>query len=580
MAGVIIAFLPIVVVLLVFQRQLVRGPHRRGGQGMTRRPVVVARRRAAAASLAACGSGESILQAGNDAAPTAADDDDRSAGDRGARARRCRRRRTPRRRATTTTTPLASLPPCPVDALDDVDGAGRDHVLARLGADIETALIELTDAVQRQPGARCGCTLENQGGYKQTIDKYVQSSQDSRPELVMLPEYMVQQIADSGSVDPGRGVHRGRAASTRRRSSTGRCSSVPTEGVQWSMPFNVSEPGPLLQQGGVRRRPGSIPSDPPVTLEELRAASQAIVDARRRRRRASPSTRASTPAAAGSSSSGSPGPASSTPTTATGGSAPATRVLYDGPLGVELLTDGAVADPRRAGRVRRRQPERAGRAAQARRPGAARRRWRSPRRRRIGTVINRARRRADPRHHERPARRRADARSGRRCRRRSSAGRRCTSSPTRATTSAAAAWDYITVPDVGASRSRRGRRRRGTCRSARTPSSSTRSRRRTRPTRGSRWPTTSSLAGADDPTALGPVLGPLLRGAHGDRRRRRRDLRRRRRRLDPRRRRRRRPTPSSPTTTPATDPPIWAGFVPGRDRPGSGTMPARIAWSA
>ena len=51
----------------------------------------------------------------------------------------------------------------------------------------------------------------------------------------------------------------------------------------------------------------------------------------------------------------------------------------------------------------------------------------------LGTVINVARRRADPRHHERRRRRRADARTRGRRRRRSSVGRRCTSSPTRAT---------------------------------------------------------------------------------------------------------------------------------------------------
>ena len=65
--------------------------------------------------------------------------------------------------------------------------------------------------------------LENQGGYKQTLDKYTQSSQGSRPDMVMLPEYTVQQIADSDVGHPGRRVHRGQRASTRRRSSTGRC---------------------------------------------------------------------------------------------------------------------------------------------------------------------------------------------------------------------------------------------------------------------------------------------------------------------------------------------------------------------
>ncbi len=44
--------------------------------------------------------------------------------------------------------------------------------------------------------------LEPQGSYDSTIDKYIQSSQGSRPDLVMFPEYVVQQTIDSDSVIP------------------------------------------------------------------------------------------------------------------------------------------------------------------------------------------------------------------------------------------------------------------------------------------------------------------------------------------------------------------------------------------
>ena len=52
-----------------------------------------------------------------------------------------------------------------------------------------------------------------------------------------------------------------------------------TEGVQWSMPFNVSKPGALLQQDAVRPTAGLDPDDPPVTLD---AAAGVLAGDRRR----------------------------------------------------------------------------------------------------------------------------------------------------------------------------------------------------------------------------------------------------------------------------------------------------------
>ena len=159
--------------------------------------------------------------------------------------------------------------------------------------------------------------LENQGGYNQTIDKYVQSRQRSRPELVMFPEYMVQQIADSDSVIPiGACIEASGFDTTPFLPRT--LLAYETEGVQWSMPFNVSDPV-LYYNRKVFEEAGLDPDG----LARCRSRScgrpRRRSSTRARRRRGSPSTRASTPAAAGSSSSGSPGPASCTPTTATAG---------------------------------------------------------------------------------------------------------------------------------------------------------------------------------------------------------------------------------------------------------------------
>ena len=121
-------------------------PHRRAGSRDEPARPASSLVRGVRRSLAACASGESILAGRQRPAAADDDDDDRPAGDGGARRDAAADDDRPPV-ATTTTTPLASLPPCPVDALDDVTGAGRDHVLARPGGrDRDGARSTLTDA--------------------------------------------------------------------------------------------------------------------------------------------------------------------------------------------------------------------------------------------------------------------------------------------------------------------------------------------------------------------------------------------------------------------------------------------------
>jgi sn-glycerol 3-phosphate transport system substrate-binding protein len=224
---------------------------------------------AACIALAACGSGTSILDAGNAPVTTTTTQPPVTAAP-GSTVPPT----TSAPIATTTTTPLASLPPCPVGALAGVTSPVEITLWHGFNSDNEKMLARLTDrynAMQK----KVHVTLQNQGGLKQTIEKYNQSSQDSRPEMVSLPEYVVQQMADSGSVIP--------VGACIEADHLDMSPFVPrvllayeTGGVQWSMPFNVSDPV-LYYNKTMFEKARLDPNVSPVSLEQLRATSQKLV---------------------------------------------------------------------------------------------------------------------------------------------------------------------------------------------------------------------------------------------------------------------------------------------------------------
>jgi sn-glycerol 3-phosphate transport system substrate-binding protein len=229
---------------------------------------------------------------------------------------------------------LADLAACPVDALDDASGTVELTLWHGLNAESETALMTITDAYNASQ-SKVRVELQNQGNYSQTIDKYVQSSQSSRPDLVVFPEYVVQQTADSESVIPiGACLEASGFDISTFQPST--LTAYSAGGVQFGMPFSVSNPV-LYYNKLVFEAAGLDPEDPPSSLDEVRQSSQQIVD----------------------SGAASFGLAIDTGTDSGGGwfleqwfanagelyadngngrLAPATRVLYDQELGVELLT--------------------------------------------------------------------------------------------------------------------------------------------------------------------------------------------------------------------------------------------------
>lgn len=174
---------------------------------------------------------------------------------------------------TTTSTPLSTLPDCPVDALAAAGGPIQLTFwegMAQVAAD---ELQKLTDAYNASQ-SKVRVSLVG-ASYEQTIDKYLQSGQGSRPDLVQMPEYMVQTMVDSQSVVPADAcMHASNFdASTFLPPALG---AYATQGVQWSMPFNISNPV-LFYNKRKFVAAGLDPEKPPVSLDDLRADSQAIV---------------------------------------------------------------------------------------------------------------------------------------------------------------------------------------------------------------------------------------------------------------------------------------------------------------
>jgi sn-glycerol 3-phosphate transport system substrate-binding protein len=298
-----------------------------------RRVLAPALALAACVTAASCGSGDSILNAGNDtpavtAAPVG------TGPPVTAPPGETLPPTTTTMPPTTTTTPLDALPPCPTDALPP-EGDPVDLVFWHgLNAENEEALIALTDAYNASQ-SRVRVELQNQGGYGQTIDKYIQSGSGERPELVMFPDYMLQQIADTDSVVPvGACIESSGFDTSPFQPST--LAAYTTAGVQWAMPFNVSNPV-LYYNKSMFEAAGLDPERPPQTLEELREYSQQIVD--------SGVAGAGIAFDTGASSGGGwfieqwfANMGELYADNANGRVAPATRVLYDGPAGVEVMT--------------------------------------------------------------------------------------------------------------------------------------------------------------------------------------------------------------------------------------------------
>ena len=291
---------------------------------------------------AACGSGRSALQAGLDEPDTVASTVPPSTVQSGSPggstptdSTGSTSDTTPATIApTTTASPLADQPGCPTGALDDASGPVEITFWHGMANELETSLIALTDEYNASQD-RVHVDLQNQTSYNSAIDKYIQSSQDSRPTMIQFPEYVVQSFAQSGTLIPIEACLEDSGFDTSAFLER-TLDAYTFEGIRWSMPFNVSNP--VLYYNRQRfEAAGLDPDVSPVSLDDLRATSQTIVDT-------------------GAASFGwvvDSGPDSGGgwfleqwfgradqlyADNGNGRLAPATKVLYDGQTGIDLLT--------------------------------------------------------------------------------------------------------------------------------------------------------------------------------------------------------------------------------------------------
>jgi sn-glycerol 3-phosphate transport system substrate-binding protein len=212
--------------------------------------------------VAACSGGGSITDS-NDTTTTVAPSG--STGDTAG---------TPDTLAPTTTVAPDTLPDCPTDALASATGPTEISFWHGMSGALGDEVATLTDAYNAsQDKVKVNLV---QGSYEETADNYFQASADNRPDIVQLPEYQVQAMIDTASTVPvGKCIEASGFDTAPFLPAA--MDAYATSGVQWAMPFNISNPV-LFYNKRAFEAAGLDPNTPPASLEELQAFSKQIVD--------------------------------------------------------------------------------------------------------------------------------------------------------------------------------------------------------------------------------------------------------------------------------------------------------------
>lgn len=228
---------------------------------MRTRPTRVAVAFAALTLVAACSGGGSITDSGDTQPPAG----ESTVADTGGETTVAE---------STTSVPADSLPDCPTDALADATGTTEITFWHGMSGPLGEELTRLTDAYNASQD-KVKVSLV-QGSYEETADNYYQASADDRPDIVQLPEYQVQAMVDTASAIPVGKCLEASGFDTSTFLPTA-LQAYSTAGVQWAMPFNISNPV-LFYNKRVFEAAGLDPNTPPASLEEMRSMSQQIVE--------------------------------------------------------------------------------------------------------------------------------------------------------------------------------------------------------------------------------------------------------------------------------------------------------------
>ncbi len=143
-----------------------------------------------------------------------------------------------------------------------------------LNVENEEALAALTDAYNASQ-TRVRVNIQNQGSYQDTIDEYYQTGDASRPDIVMFPEYAMQQAIDSGTVLPAGACVESSGFDTSPLQPAV-LEAYSAADVLWGMPFNVSVPV-LYYRRDLFENPRMNLTEPPTTFGQLRQYSVSMV---------------------------------------------------------------------------------------------------------------------------------------------------------------------------------------------------------------------------------------------------------------------------------------------------------------
>lgn len=171
-------------------------------------------------------------------------------------------------------TTLPELAACDTTALDSVTSPIEITFWHGMNTTLADELVKLTDSYNASQ-TKVKIKLVAQGGYEQTIDAYLQGSESSRPDVVQMPEYMVQSMVDTKTMLPMQSCVNN-AEFDLSTIGDKAVTAYSTQGALQAMPFNLSNPV-LFYNKKIFKAAGLDPEVSPKSLEDLTAFSEKII---------------------------------------------------------------------------------------------------------------------------------------------------------------------------------------------------------------------------------------------------------------------------------------------------------------